>query len=284
MSLQRSRDRFLQDQVDELDDGGIAFLLAHHHSGSRFGFGQVDLRIGEFRDHRVDGLGFGLSIMPVDGLDDLLASGKDRRDFLVQDEIQLLHGVVIGRIAQDDLERAVFLAERNDHVFAGHRFGNELDDGRGNRHVGEIDKLQAVILGHRSHDVVLGGVTELDEGIGQLGAGLLHQFLRFRDLIGADNALLDENIGKIAAFATSLGHVLDPLMDDKSRMTRLALTPSPYRSCRAPSRVERFGPFTFWKMFFMSNGKKPAQRRSTAKGASVPIVSVETRELELERR
>ena len=107
MSLQRVVIASGQDQVDQLDDRGVVVLLGRRQLLGRLRFGHVDLRIGEFRDHRVDRLGFGLAIMPVDGLDDLLARSQDRRDFLVQDELQLLQRVEIGRIAQDDLEGAV---------------------------------------------------------------------------------------------------------------------------------------------------------------------------------
>ena len=57
--------------------------------------------------------------------------GEDRLDVLVQDELKLLHRVEVGRIAHDDLEHPVFVRQRQDDVFAGHRFGHQFDDGGG---------------------------------------------------------------------------------------------------------------------------------------------------------
>ena len=56
----------------------------------RFGLGEVDLRVGELGEHRVDRLRLGLAVVPVDRLDDLLAVGQDRLNVLVQDELEFL--------------------------------------------------------------------------------------------------------------------------------------------------------------------------------------------------
>ena len=57
---------------------GASLVLAVAAGGGRFGFGEVDGRVGELGEHRVDRLGFGLAVVPVDRLDDLLAGGEDR--------------------------------------------------------------------------------------------------------------------------------------------------------------------------------------------------------------
>ena len=98
------------------------------------------------------------------------------------------------------------LGQRDDDVFAGHRFGHQFDDRRGDDHFAEIDIIQAVLLGHRPHHVFAGGIAQPDQGVGQLHARLAGHLLGFGQLFGADNALADEDFGIIAfAFAAISG-------------------------------------------------------------------------------
>ena len=75
ISLARRLIGFLNDQVDELDDRRIA-LVGPGHAARRFRFREIDLRVGELAEHRVDRLGFALAVVPVDGRDDVLAVGE----------------------------------------------------------------------------------------------------------------------------------------------------------------------------------------------------------------
>ena len=68
--------------------------------------------------------------------------------------------VEVERIADDDLQRAVFLGHRQDRVFAGHRFGHQFDDRRRNDDFVQIDEVEAVLLGHRPHHFFAGGIAE----------------------------------------------------------------------------------------------------------------------------
>ena len=45
----------------------------------------------------------------------------------------------------------------------------------------------------------VGGVAELDEGVVQLGAGLLRERGRLVELVGAEDLLAEEDVGEIAA-------------------------------------------------------------------------------------
>ena len=49
---------------------------------------------------------------------------------------------------------------------------SSMTDG-GDGHLGQVDELHAVELGDGAHDLFGGGVAELDEGVLELGAGLL---------------------------------------------------------------------------------------------------------------
>ena len=64
-------------------------------------------------------------------------------DVLVQNELELLDGVVVGRVRGDDLEDVAFEGERQHDVFAGHRLGHQFDDRLGDFDVGQVDELQA---------------------------------------------------------------------------------------------------------------------------------------------
>ena len=54
------------------------------------------------------------------------------------------------------------------------------------------------MLGDGRHDVVLRGVAELDEGVLDFGAGLLRKGFGFIELIGPEDAALDQDVGEIA--------------------------------------------------------------------------------------
>src|SRR5205823_7522731 len=81
-------DGFLDDQIDEFDDGGVAFVLGSGRRGQG-GLAEIDGRVGELLQHRVDRFRFRLAIMPVDRLDDLFAGGQDRLNVLVEYEGKL---------------------------------------------------------------------------------------------------------------------------------------------------------------------------------------------------
>src|SRR5207302_1849753 len=177
--------RLLDDQVDELDDGGIA-LLEGGAAGESFRLGEVDGGVGELRQHRVDRLRLALAVVAVDRLDDLLARGEDGLYIFVQNELEFLNGVEVGGVAHDDFEGPVVLGHGQDDVLAGDRFGDEFDDGGRNGDLGEVNELQAVVLGDGAHDLVGSGVAEFDDGIGELHAGLAFEAAGLFELVGAE--------------------------------------------------------------------------------------------------
>ena len=186
---------------------GASFSSPPPAAAGRLRFGEVDGGVGELGEHRVDRLGFGLAVVPVDGLDDLLARRQDGLNIFVQDELEFLNGVEVGRVAHDDLERAVLLRQRQDDVFAGDRFGHQFDDGGRDGDFGQVDELQAVELGDGAHDLFGGGVAELDEGVCSLAPVCCWMALRFVELIGAEELAAKKDVGEIAA---RLGHERSP--------------------------------------------------------------------------
>ena len=170
-----------------------ASLSAAAVLAGRLGLGEVDGGVGELGEHGVDRLGLGLAVVPVDRLDDLLLRGEDRRDLGVEDELELLHRGQVAGVAHDDLEHRPVGGVGQDDVLAGDRLGHLLDDGGGDGHVGQVDELDAAVLGDGAHDLLGGGVAELDEGVGELGPGLLRDAARLLELVGAEDVLLDED-------------------------------------------------------------------------------------------
>src|SRR5262245_17211500 len=63
----------LHHEVDQFDDGGIAVFGRLHGLSRSFRLGEIDGRVGEFGNHGVDRFRFGLSVMTINGADDLLA-------------------------------------------------------------------------------------------------------------------------------------------------------------------------------------------------------------------
>ena len=95
-----------------------------------------------------------VTVMAIDGLDDLLARRQDGLYIFVQDELKFLDGVEVRRIGHDDAEDSAVLGHGNDDVFARDRFGNEFDHGRRDFNFLEFNKSEAVLLGLRLHNVV----------------------------------------------------------------------------------------------------------------------------------
>ena len=79
------------------------------------------------------------------------------------------------------------MREGKNDVLRAHRFGDEFHHGGGDRDLGQIDELQAVMLGEALDHLFGRGVAELDERVGQLGAGLLLNGPRFFEWSGAKN-------------------------------------------------------------------------------------------------
>ena len=131
-------------------------------------FGKVDRRIGEFLQHRVGALADRLAVVAVDRLEDVFPGGQGNVDLAVENEPQLVEGVDVHRIADDDRQPIVLLRQGDNGVLPDDGLGNQLDDRGRNRHLVEVDVVQAMLLGHRPHDLFPRGIAEADQGVGQL--------------------------------------------------------------------------------------------------------------------
>ena len=133
----------------------IIFVTALH----RIGFGEVDRRIGEILQHRIRTFTFNRAIVVIDRVENILPWRYDDFDFAIENEPQLVKRVQIERIGDDHLEAAIFFRHRQDDIFAGDRFGNQLDHRRGDGHLIEIDEIEVVFFGDRLHHLIASRVA-----------------------------------------------------------------------------------------------------------------------------
>ncbi len=163
--------------------------------------GEVDRRVGELLEHRVDRLGLrrGAAVVLVDRLDDRFLGRERDLDLAIQHEPELVDRLEIERVVHDDTDDPAVLGQGHDDVFAREGFGDELDDGGGDLDLVELDEGQAVLLGLCLHDIVGIGVAQADQRLLDGAAGGAAGFL---ELIGTDHAAPDQDFGPIP----TLGH------------------------------------------------------------------------------
>ena len=101
-------------------------------------------------------------------------------------------------IADDDRQPAIPLRQGETAFSRATDSGTNSTTEAGIDDLVEVDVVQAVLLGHRPHDLFAGGVAEADQGVGQLDARFLGHLLGFGQLVGADDLLADEDFGVIA--------------------------------------------------------------------------------------
>ena len=86
----------------------------------------------------------------------------------------------------------VLEGKRNHHVFAGDRFRDQFDDRRRNLASVEADELVAVRFRLCLCDRRTRNIAEPNQGIARADAHIGGHIVRFGELVGADQPLLDE--------------------------------------------------------------------------------------------
>ena len=201
------------DQVDQLHDRGVGcFFLRLVRRLLDRGFGEVDRRVGEFLQHRIGALAVARAVVAVDRLDDLLARGQGQLHLAVQDEAELFLRVDIRGIARGDTERRALLGERKDRVFTGHALRQQAHDGGVDLERGQIDELDAEGLGEGLHHLVARGIAEPHDLVVELLARRPRQLQRFGELLGADDALGDQDVGKRVGHGSRTGFSLSGML------------------------------------------------------------------------
>src|SRR5262249_12388314 len=98
----------------------------------------------------------------------------------------------------------VLLGHRDDGVLPGHRLGHQFDDrGRDGHVVQGVDKGNVVEVRNGAAHLGSAGIARFHQGVLELDALALSDGEGFVELLGAENSLLDEDVGEVTA---SLGH------------------------------------------------------------------------------
>ncbi len=142
-------DRVGQHQVHQLDDGsfvGSLLKLAEIHL-LLFGL-QLDVGVAEL-SHRLHDLlevfflrravGF------LDAVGNRTLGSHHRLNVEAGHELDIVHGEHVGRIDHGDGERRAYATQRQDLVTLGRLERNQLDDGRINFEIGEINSGNAIL-------------------------------------------------------------------------------------------------------------------------------------------
>ena len=74
--------------------------------------------------------------------------------------------------------------------------GHEFDDFRRDFDLFQIDILHAVFFAERFHDKLGGTITQLDQGVGNTVVAAAGERFGFRQLLGADDLVLEEDCGE----------------------------------------------------------------------------------------
>ena len=108
-------DGFVDDEVDEADDGGVGIVSVGEEAVT--GFGHV--HVVEFGEHLLNGVGVVVAIVFVNEFLYLVFASDSCNDFTIEDKLELGDEVVIGGIAHGDLEHVAIDFERNDEIVSG---------------------------------------------------------------------------------------------------------------------------------------------------------------------
>ena len=108
-------DGFVDDEVDEADDGGVGIVSVGEEAVT--GFGHV--HVVEFGEHLLNGVGVVVTIVFVNEFLYLVFASDSCNDFTIEDKLELGDEVVIGGIAHGDLEHVAIDFERNDESVSG---------------------------------------------------------------------------------------------------------------------------------------------------------------------
>jgi hypothetical protein len=194
--------RLGDDQVDELHDGRVGGVLWVRAGGLlERRLREVDGGVGELLEHRVGALAVGQAVVAVDRLHDLLPQREHRLDLAVEDEAELLLHVDVGRVAGGHREHAAVLGQREDRVLAGHALRQEPHHLLRHRVVGEGHELEAVGPRQGLHHGLARRVAEPHELVVDRAARGAGETGRLGELLGRDDAVGDEDLGK------RVGHV-----------------------------------------------------------------------------
>ena len=136
------------------------------------------------------------AVVLVDRLAQRDLGGHDRLDVVAGHELDVVHREHVGRVAHRDRQRRAGLVHREDTVLAGDLARHDLDDGRVDLEVREVDRGDAELLGERLGDVALGNRPDPHQGLADLAALFALELERRFQLLLRDELLLEKEISE----------------------------------------------------------------------------------------
>ena len=139
-------------------------------------------------------------VVPRDRFDHRRLGRDDRLDVVAGHELDVVHREDVGRIRHRDRQRRACAAQRNDLVLLRRLGGNQLDDGRVDLELREVDRRHAVLLAQQRRDLLVLDDPQLDEVEAELPPVGLLMVQGLLELLGGDAFLLQQE------FANANGH------------------------------------------------------------------------------
>jgi hypothetical protein len=190
-------DRVEEDGVDEADDRrALGLLLQLHEVDVVTIDGEIDLFLGELREHVVVVRGAAGVVGALDRGDDPGLRGHDRLDVEAREELDVVDGVEVRRIGHGHDERRAGARERDDLVLLADLARDELDEVGLHLVLVQVDRGDAVLGREEMGDFPVGNVAELCQGVAEVRAVLALLFLRLAELLEADELLADEELAE----------------------------------------------------------------------------------------
>ena len=168
-------------------------------------FEQLDLVRGSRScDHGGDGFAADAE-MGLDEAGDLARTGQHRLDVQAGQRLQFVEGVDVERIAGGHDQGAVLPVERQEAAAMDQLGRQGPQRFRSDGHLGQIDQVQAEIIGQgRQECLLLGPAAFQEQGVQRPGRRLSLGVANCRQIVCVQNALVDQNGEKIHARSTSM--------------------------------------------------------------------------------
>ncbi len=145
-----------EDQIDELDDGGVFRLLCHLAGIFIVVAGhEIDAGVVKARHHVVEEVLVRLGVVGLDRGANRLLGGDDGLDVVAREELDVVEGKNVRRVGGREDERRAGPVHGDDVVFGGDVFRDQGEDFGLDREVREVDRGNAVLFGDELGELVL---------------------------------------------------------------------------------------------------------------------------------
>ena len=142
--------------------------------------------------NRVGGFTFDLAVFSVNSQRNGRSGGQRNSNITVEDKPEFFNRIHVLGVAHQDLDSTVRFIQRDDVVFAGHRFRHQFDDSLWNFDLAQVHIFHAVRLGQRFHDLFVFSVAQLNDHLGDGLASLLSFSLGVENLLFRNNPSLEQ--------------------------------------------------------------------------------------------